>query len=150
MGGIGRMGGTGIRRAGMSDARELARLFAELGYAATEDDVRGRWSAWEAGGNIGIVVEGADGELLGAATLHQTIVLHRPAPIGRISALVVDSRHRHEGIGRAIVDAAEQMFRDAGCGTVEVTSNMRRADAHAFYARLGYELTSARFVKPLI
>jgi GNAT superfamily N-acetyltransferase len=138
-----------IRRASLSDARELARLFAELGYATTEDDVRGRWSAWDAGGNIALVVDGADGELMGAATLHQTLVLHRPTPIGRISALVVGARHRNKGIGRAIVDAAEQMFREAGCGMIEVTSNMRRTDAHAFYARLGYEMTSARFVKPL-
>ena len=143
------MGRTGIRRAGLSDARELARLFTELGHPATEDDVRARWSAWQAAGNIGIVVDGDDGELLGAATLHQTIVLHRAKPIGRISALVVDARHRSKGIGRAIVDAAEQMFREAGCGMVEVTSNMKRTDAHAFYARLGYELTSARFMKPL-
>ncbi|HET9833962.1 MAG TPA: GNAT family N-acetyltransferase [Vicinamibacterales bacterium] len=146
---MGRTGGMVTRRADVSDAREIARLFVELGHPATEDDVRGRWTAWFAAGNVGIVVDGPEGELLGAATLHQTIVLHRPKPIGRISALVVDARHRNKGIGRAIVDAAEQMFRDEGCGTVEVTSNMRRTEAHAFYVRLGYELTSARFVKPL-
>jgi len=137
------------RRAQLSDAREMARLFVELGHPATEDEIRGRWTAWFAAGNVGLVVDGPDGELLGAATLHQTIVLHRPKPIGRISALVVDARYRNKGIGRAIVDAAEQMFRDEGCGTVEVTSNMRRTEAHAFYVRLGYELSSARFVKPL-
>lgn len=139
-----------IRPAALSDARELARLFSELGHATTDDEVRGRWTAWHAAGNVGLVVDGADGELLGAATLHQTIVLHRPKPIGRISALVVDARHRNNGIGRAIVDAAEQMFRDAGCGMIEITSNLRRTDAHAFYAHLGYELTSARFMKLLI
>ena len=143
------MGRMVTRRAELSDARELARLFTELDHPATEDEVRQRWTAWHAAGNVGLVVDGSDGELLGAATLHQTIVLHRPKPIGRISALVVDARYRSKGIGRAIVDAAEQMFRDDGCGSVEVTSHMRRTDAHAFYVRLGYELTSARFVKAL-
>ena len=138
-----------IRTARPEDAAELARLFTELGHATTEDEVRTRWSAWQAGGNVGLVVDGAHNELIGAATLHQTIVLHRPKPIGRISALIVDARHRDEGIGRALVNYAERMFRDAGCGMVEVTSNMRRADAHAFYQHLGYELTSARFMKPL-
>jgi GNAT superfamily N-acetyltransferase len=147
MGGTGRM--AGVRDAALRDARELARLFTELGHAATEDDIVSRWNAWHAGGNVGIVVDGAEGELIGAATLHQAAVLHRPKPIGRISALIVDARHRHEGIGRALVDAAEQMFRDAGCGMIEITSHMRRTDAHAFYAHLGYELTSARFMKPL-
>jgi GNAT superfamily N-acetyltransferase len=139
----------GIRRARQPDARELARLFTELGHPATEDAIVARWSAWQAAGNIGIVVDGAEGELIGAATLHQAAVLHRDKPIGRISALIVDARHRNEGIGRALVDAAERMFRDAGCGMIEITSNMRRTDAHAFYAHLGYELTSARFMKAL-
>lgn len=138
-----------IRGAQLSDARELARLFTELGHTATEDDIVARWSAWHGGGNVGIVVDGAAGELIGAATLHQTAVLHRPKPLGRISALIVDARHRNEGIGRALVDAAEQMFRDAGCGMIEITSSMRRTDAHAFYTHLGYEFTHARFMKPL-
>lgn len=138
---------TKIRTARFEDAAELARLFTELGHPTTEEEIRLRWNAWEASGNIGIVVEGEAGELLGAATLHQTIVLHRPKPIGRISALIVDSRCRGAGIGRALVDAAERMFTKAGCGMVEITSNMRRTDAHAFYQRLGYELTSARFMK---
>jgi len=141
---------TNIRTARLEDAAELARLFTELGHAATEAEIRARWSTWQANGNIGLVIEGASGgALIAAATLHQTIVLHRPKPIGRISALIVDARHRGTGLGRALVSAAEQMFAEAGCGMVEVTSNMRRKDAHAFYQHLGYELTSARFVKTL-
>jgi GNAT superfamily N-acetyltransferase len=138
---------TKIRTARFEDADELARLFTELGHPTTEEEIRSRWNGWEASGNVGIVAEGEAGELLGAATLHQTIVLHRPKPIGRISALIVDSRCRGAGIGRALVDAAERMFTEAGCGMVEITSNMRRTDAHAFYQHLGYALTSARFMK---
>ena len=144
------MATSSIRTARPDDAAELARLFTELGHAATEGEIRARWNAWEANGNVGLVVDGAGGGLIAAATLHQTIVLHRPKPIGRISALIVDSRHRGTGIGRALVNAAERMLGRAGCGMVEVTSNMRRIDAHAFYQRLGYELTSARFMKTLI
>jgi len=136
-----------IRAARLDDAAELARLFSELGHPATEHEIRTRWKTWEGDGNVGIVVEGAGGTLIAAATLHRTVVLHRPKPIGRISALIVDSRHRGEGIGRALVAHAERRFRDEGCGSLEVTSNMRRTDAHAFYQHLGYDLTSARFLK---
>src|SRR5262249_20516677 len=138
-----------IRTARLTDAAELARLFTELGHPATEADIRTRWNTWQASGNVGLVVDGDSGELVAAVTLHQTIVLHRAKPIGRISALIVDARHRAAGMGRALVDAAERMFAEAGCGMVEVTSNMRRTDAHTFYQHLGYELTSARFMKPL-
>jgi len=138
-----------IRTARLDDAAELARLFTELGHPATEVEIRERWSAWEANGNVSFVIDGANGDLIATAILHQTVVLHRPKPIGRISALIVDARYRGTGIGRALVDAAERLFADAGCGMVEITSNMRRADAHAFYQHLGYELTSARFAKSI-
>ena len=48
-----------------------------------------------------------------------------------------------------LVDAAEQWCRKKGCKLIEVTSNDRRADAHAFYRHMGYERTSIRFFKKL-
>jgi len=136
-----------IRTAQPEDASELARLLTALGHASTEEEVLTRWRPWQAAGGMAIVVEGADGGLIGAATLHQSIVLHRPTPIGRISALIVDPRHQGKGLGRALVEKGERILREAGCGLIEITSNMRRTEAHAFYAHLGYELTSSRFVK---
>jgi ribosomal protein S18 acetylase RimI-like enzyme len=48
-----------------------------------------------------------------------------------------------------LVEAAERLLKKAGCKLVEVTSNDRRAQAHAFYRHLGYERTSLRFMKKL-
>jgi GNAT superfamily N-acetyltransferase len=82
-------------------------------------------------------------------TVHVTPVLHRPTPVGRLTALVVTERARHGGIGRALVAAAERLLAARGCALVEVTSNRRLTDAHAFYGRLGYDTTSLRFKKDL-
>ena len=38
-----------------------------------------------------------------------------------------------------LVGAVEQWCRDKGCQLIEVTSNDRRATAHAFYRHMGYE-----------
>ena len=138
--------GVAIRRATLDDAAELARLLTPLGYPASPDDIRDRWPAFEREGNVALVVD--DGaSLAGIITLHRTAVLHRPKPVGRITSLAVDEAARGRGHGRALVDAAERELRDQGCGQVEVTSHMRREDAHAFYLHLGYERTSYRFFK---
>lgn len=137
------------RTATLDDAPEMARLLTVLGHPTTPSEVSERWEEWSSAGNSALVVDGPDGRLAGLATLHQTAVLHRPRPLGRITALVVDPSVRGQGVGRAIVLAAEAVLRAAGCGLMEVTSNIRRTDAHAFYEHLGYERTSARFAKDL-
>jgi GNAT superfamily N-acetyltransferase len=138
-----------IRPAAEGDAPEVARLLTALGHPTAPEELAARWPGWRAAGNTALVVPRADGTLAGVATLHQMAVLHRPRPVGRITALVVDESARGRGIGRALVAAAEAALTDAGCGLLEITSNLRLADAHAFYDRLGYQRTSLRFAKPL-
>ncbi len=48
-----------------------------------------------------------------------------------------------------LVETAEAQLKKAGCQILEVTSNDRRAAAHAFYRHMGYERTSMRFMKTL-
>jgi len=136
-----------IRRATRADAPELERLFGILGHPIGREAILAQWDAWMAQGNIALVADRQGGTLAGVIALCYMRVLHRTRPVGRISTLVVDSTVLGRGIGRSLVAAAEAIFTDAGCELVEVTSNMRRADAHAFYERLGYERTSYKFAK---
>lgn len=138
-----------LRTATPGDAAEIARLLGMLGYPTDAASLATRWAKWRASGSAAIVAGGLSGALLGVVTLHTTIVLHRPKPIGRITALVVDESARGRGIGRALVAAAEGAALREGCGMLEVTSNMRRTDAHAFYEKLGYDRSSYRFMKLL-
>jgi GNAT superfamily N-acetyltransferase len=138
-----------IRPAAATDAVELARLFTVLEHPTSAADVTARWAQWAAEGNDALVADRGDGTLAGLATLHRTRVLHRPAPVGRITALVVDATERGRGIGRALVAAAEERLTRDGCILLEITSNLRRADAHAFYERIGYARTSLRLARTL-
>ena len=138
-----------IRRATADDSAEVARLLTVLGHPTTAAEAAERWPRWEGAGNAAFVAEGDDGRLAGVITTHHMVVLHRPKPVGRVTSLVVDEGLRGRGVGRLLMAAAEAELRGAGCGMVEITSNLRRADAHAFYERLGYERTSLRLMKVL-
>jgi GNAT superfamily N-acetyltransferase len=138
-----------IRPATEDDAPELSRLLTALGHPTTVAAITTHWAEWAGAGNSALVAGRSDGTVAGMATLHRMLVLHRPKPVGRITALVVDAPDRGQGIGRALVAAAEAALAAAGCGLLEITSNVRRTDAHAFYERLGYERTSVRFAKTL-
>ena len=85
--------------------------------------------------------------LRGVITLHAMVVLHRAQPVGRVTSLIVDPRARGQGLGRALMQAAEQAVKEAGCGLLEVTSHKRRSEAHSFYQHLGYQQTSYRFAR---
>lgn len=138
-----------IRPAVLSDASELARLFTLLGHPAAPSEVGSRWDSWASQGNSALVAPRVDSTLAGLATLHLTHSLHKAAAVGRITALIVDVGERGSGLGLALVSAAESVLARAGCGALEITSNMRHAAAHAFYEHIGYQRTSARFEKTL-
>ena len=137
-----------VRAARPGDAPTLARLIDMLGYPVAEADVGHRLAALCESGLTPLVAE-REGRVVACLTLSVMSVLHRPQPVGRISMLVVDEESRGGGIGALLVAAAEMRLREKGCGLVEVTSNMRRTRAHAFYERLGYERTSFRLAKAL-
>ena len=119
-----------------------------LGYDVRAADVRKRMAALRRSGEPVLVADRGK-QVIGCASWHVTPVIHRPRPVGRITLLVVEEAERGEGVGTALVEAVEARLRKAGCGLVEVTSNMKRMRAHAFYSGLGYERTSYRFFKPL-
>jgi ribosomal protein S18 acetylase RimI-like enzyme len=136
------------RPAESRDAAALSALIAQLGYQASPGEVAERLATMAAEGRLVLVAE-LDGAVVGCLSTSVMRVLHRPAPVGRISMMVVDERLRSRGIGAELVRAAEAALAAQGCYMVEVTSHNRREAAHRFYERLGYEKTSVRLAKTL-
>jgi GNAT superfamily N-acetyltransferase len=137
-----------VRSAEPRDRATLAALIGQLGYAVTPGEVSDRLDAMEAEGRLVLVAE-LGGAVVGCLSTSVMRVLHRPAPVGRISMMVVEEALRGRGIGAELVRAAERELAARGCHMVEVTSNVRRTEAHRFYERLGYEHTSVRLAKEL-
>jgi GNAT superfamily N-acetyltransferase len=87
----------------------------------------------------GVLVAQLDGEVVGVCQL--IVFRHLQARGGlcaEIESVHVHPDHRAAGIGTALVSAAVEQARAAGCYRVQLTSNEVRHDAHRFYERLGF------------
>jgi GNAT superfamily N-acetyltransferase len=137
-----------LRGAKPGDAGRLTELINFLGHEVREKTVRKNLDALKKVGETPIVAT-LDKQVVGLIGVHRMVTVHRDAPVGRIPVLVVAKEAQGQKLGRMLVEAAEQWCRKKGCKLIEVTSNDRRADAHAFYRHMGYERTSIRFFKKL-
>jgi ribosomal protein S18 acetylase RimI-like enzyme len=137
-----------VREAAARDSEAISALLGELGFPSGVADIRRRLPRLrKAGEPVLVAVEGK--KAVGCLAWHVTPVLHRPAPVGRVTMMVVAKQARRRGVGAALLEAAEKRLAAAGCGLVEVTSNIELGGAHAFYRAQGYERTSYRFAKRL-
>ncbi len=138
-----------IREAGPEDARAVARLLEELGYPDEPGRIVGRVGRFAADPSSRFLVAEDSGELVGLASASVMPLAHEEGSWCRLSALVVARGRRRSGAGSALVEAVELFARERGCALVEVTSGERaeREAAHRFYAALGYEEVSRRFLK---
>jgi GNAT superfamily N-acetyltransferase len=144
-----------IRVASPHDASALASLLGELGYPSDAEAVRARMTRLldvrgdSAADLVAVAIDEQRGGVVGLLAVHRFAALHDDASVALITALVVAERARGLGIGRQLVDRAIDTARRWGCTRLLVTTHVRRADAHAFYERIGFELTGRRYVKTL-
>jgi N-acetylglutamate synthase-like GNAT family acetyltransferase len=138
-----------VRDAETADGPALARLLDQLGYPASLAATAARVRRLAAAAADRLVVVEHDGEVAGLACLHVDLPVVSDVPVARITAIVVDRAHRRRGLGEALVSELEAEARRRGCDLLYLTTAERRADAHAFYGRLGFEQTGRRFAKPL-
>lgn len=137
-----------IRKATSGDAGAIVALVALLEHQVDAKGVRQR-IATLGRHDLAPLVATLGKQVVGLCGISRMIAVHRPKPIGRINILVVAEDARGQGIGRLLTEAAEAKLGDKGCEMVEVTSNDRLAEAHAFYRHMGYERSSIRFAKNL-
>jgi GNAT superfamily N-acetyltransferase len=140
-----------LREARPEDAPALAALLAELGYPDTPEAVAARVARFAADDASCFLVAEEGSGLGGLACATVMPLAHEDGSWCRLSAVVVAEARRRTGVGRALVEAVEAFARGRGCTLVEVTSGERpeRAAAHRFYARLGYEQVSKRYLEAL-
>ena len=81
-----------------------------------------------------------DHEIVGSfALLVMDNLGHLGSPSGIVEDVVVAPARQGNGIGAAMMRFALECCREKGCYKLMLSSNAKRARAHAFYESLGYE-----------
>jgi GNAT superfamily N-acetyltransferase len=138
------------RTARLSDAGEIARLTTQLGYELTASHAADRLSRILPRMDQQFWVAEIDSSVVGWVHAARFEFVESGAFVV-IGGLVVDKDQRRQGIGRALMQRAEEWTRQQGWSVVRLWSSVIRTEAHQFYERLGYKRvkTQHSFVKSL-
>jgi GNAT superfamily N-acetyltransferase len=138
-----------VREARAADFAALIRLLDEMDESmyrgrahADESDLRALYEAVLTDPDQRVLVAEDGGRLVGSA--HVMVLRHIGRSLSRsavVEGVVVDAEYRRRGVGAALMRAAAESAREAGCYKLTLTSNLARTGAHRFYSRLGWKRT---------
>lgn len=142
-----------IRTATHSDLLAVASLYEQLApdpgpplHRVSRQQV-GTWEEMLAAPNLTVLVAEGDDAIVGTACLLlMPSLTDGCAPTGFLENMVVDSRHRRNGIGRSLIDDIVGRAREGGCRRLQLLShNDHVDDAHEFYNSCGFVAEAAGF-----
>lgn len=139
-----------IRKANRLDAPAIAQINSDvLGYPCTATFVAERLEQVDAQQEVVFVAE-VDDQVVGY--LHAQIyrTLYMDAMVNLLGLAVLEAMQM-KGIGRALLEHAEQWAMEHGIFWMRLNSGATRTGAHAFYRTMGYtqEKRQIRFLKQL-
>ena len=146
------MTGIRIRPIAPEDAETVAALCGELGYPLETQTIERRLQLLQSWPDHTVLVACTEPDGRVAGWIDVGLVFHLPSePYGEIGGLVIAEDLRSQGIGKALLAAAESWIKQRGIQRALVRSRITRERTHQFYLREGYTQTktSAVFVKPL-
>ncbi len=94
--------------------------------------------------NIYLVAESA-GSVIGFLSCHGQLLLHHTAPVYEIQELFVEPSYRSAGVGKQLMDALIARLSQREYDSLELTSSIKRVDAHRFYLRYGFAQSHLKF-----
>ena len=138
-----------IRNPRGGDAPAVARLVDQLGYSTHPSEITRRLDRFAANPATHALVAVEAETAVGIGVVHFIDILEGDRPLAALIVLIVDEGHRGRGVGAALIRELEREAEARDSFAISVHSGQHRVGAHAFYRRLGYELTGERIRKLL-
>jgi GNAT superfamily N-acetyltransferase len=132
-----------VRQMRVEDADAVAVLTTQLGYPSTREDIIRRYERIKDRSDARLFVAEESGNVVGWIHVQATHLLDCDQR-AEIWGLVVAEGRRGAGVGRRLVEAAEEWAKSGGLGVMALRSNQLRTGAREFYQRLGYALTKTQ------
>jgi GNAT superfamily N-acetyltransferase len=134
-----------VRLAGLADAEPLARLI-NAAFCVEQPFIEGDRTDPD-----GVRAYMKKGKFLlaeDAAGLAGCVYVELRGDRGYVGLLGVDPPRQGTGLGRKLMDAAENYFREAGCCAVDLRIISARTPLPSFYRHLGYVETGTALFAP--
>ncbi|MBK9734736.1 MAG: GNAT family N-acetyltransferase [Saprospiraceae bacterium] len=86
-----------------------------------------------------------EGKLIGFISFHSQNLLHHCGLVGEIQEFYVDTKHRNQGVGSALVQKVKDYAEQHNLKSIEVTTNKSRVENTIIYKNLGFNLSHDKF-----
>ena len=139
-----------IRKIELKDACELCKICSEeMGYECAPALMKSKIERLDSKREAVFVAE-EESQLLGFIHVERYEVLYFES-MANILGLAVKKDFQKQGLGKALLLAAENWAQEKGIRLMRLNSGINRTDAHGFYEHLGYdsEKEQKRFLKRL-
>lgn len=104
------------------------------------------WDAVSADPHQHLVVAELGGEIVGMMQVTRTPGLSRSgAWRATLESVRIRADQRGKGYGGKLIEYGIELARKHGCRLVQLTSDVRRTEAHRFYGRLGFKASHTGF-----
>ena len=130
-----------------SDATAVKALLEELEGRAFDQEIFTRIYAEYLTAPLTLlyVAVGSETEIVGFISCKGQSLLHHEGLVFEIQELIVTAAHQGRGVGRKLIDVLKSELTRLEAKSLEVTSNKRRKEAHAFYQSVGFLNSHEKF-----
>lgn len=132
-----------IKEATLKDLSGILNLYATVldnGNVLTIEQAETLFKKMQTYPNYKVYVAEKEGDIVGTfALLIMDNLAHQGTSSGVVEDVAVMNNLQGNGIGKLMMEFAMKKCEEEGCYKLVLSSNVKRIEAHAFYASLGFE-----------